>query len=240
MARIARVIAEGLPHHITQRGNGRQVVFDDLHDRRVYLKLLRRYTEEHDVRIWAWCLMTNHVHLLAVPYNVPGLARALGRIHSEYARYRNARLSSCGHLWQARYYSCPVDESGAWPVMAYIERNPVRAGLVESAADFPWSSARAHIANHDDHGFLEMSAWRKQYDASRWREALQIGLEEEALRERLRAATLTGRPFGSAEFIERLEGAANRTLRPRRPGRPPKNAGTVHSIPNFPACTMSP
>jgi putative transposase len=109
MPRIARVVAEGVPHHITQRGNGRQTVFDDAQDHHVYLKLLRKYTREHRLHIWAWCLMSNHVHLLAVPDTSDSLSRALGRVHCDYARYRNARAASCGHLWQSRYYSCPVD-----------------------------------------------------------------------------------------------------------------------------------
>jgi putative transposase len=222
MARIARFVAEGLPHHVTQRGNARKIVFEDPEDRRVYLNLLRSYAEEHRLSIWAWCLMTNHIHLLAVPRTPTALARALGRTHSDYARYRNAKSGNCGHVWQARYYSCPVDAWGVWPVMAYIECNPVRAGLVESAEGYPWSSARAHIRDCDESGFLEMAQWRANYTAARWRETLRVGVEDEALQERLRSATLTGRPFGSDEFAVGLELAAHRSLRPNRAGRPKK------------------
>jgi putative transposase len=228
MARIARFVAEGFPHHITQRGNARKIVFEDTDDRRVYLNLLRAYSEEHRLGIWAWCLMTNHVHLLAVPRAATAMARALGRTHSDYARYRNAKSGNCGHLWQARYYSCPVDASGVWAVMAYIERNPVRAGLAESAEGYPWSSARAHAANLDETGFLEMAHWRANYSAARWRETLRDGVEEEALQERLRSATLTGRPFGSTEFAAGLEVAAQRKLLPGRAGRP-KRLGPVEA-----------
>src|SRR5258708_3865433 len=216
MGRIARVVAEGLPHHSTQHGNGRQVVFDDAKDRRVYLKLLRGHAEEYRLRIWAWCLMSNHIHLLAVPETSVSLKRTLGQTHADYARYRNAQLATCGHLWQCRYYSCPVDEAGVWRVMAYIERNPVRAGLVELAEDYTWSSARAHVAGHDQDGFVDMGPWRSSYDTERWRETLRLGVEEEALQERLRLATTTGRPFGSDQFIEQLELNSNRRLRPRR------------------------
>jgi len=218
MGRIARVVAEGLPHHITQRGNGRQVVFDDAKDRRVYLKLLRGYAEEYRLRVWAWCLMSNHVHILAVPETSESLKRSLGQTHADYARYRNAQLATCGHLWQCRYYSCPVDEAGVWRVMAYIERNPVRAGLVQLAEDYAWSSARAHVAGHDQEGIVDMGPWRGSYDTERWRDTLRLGVEEEALRERLRLATMTGRPFGSDQFIEQLELSSNRRLRPRRKG----------------------
>src|SRR5229473_3235640 len=107
--RIARVVALGNPHHITQRGNARQTVFDNEKDRRVYLELLRYYTDKHRLRIWAWCLMSNHVHLLAVPEIARSMQRALGQTRHDYARYRNAQRATCGHLWQSRYYSCPVD-----------------------------------------------------------------------------------------------------------------------------------
>src|SRR5258708_25711245 len=98
MGRISRVVAQGIPHHITQRGNARQVVFDDAKDRRVYLKLLRRYAEKYSLRIWAWCLMSNHLNLLAVPETTEPLKRTLRQTHHYYARYRNTELSRCVHL----------------------------------------------------------------------------------------------------------------------------------------------
>jgi len=221
MPRIARVVAEGVPHHITQRGNGRQTVFDDAQDHHVYLKLLREYTREHGVHIWAWCLMSNHVHLLAVPDTSDSLSRALGRIHSDYARYRNDRAASCGHLWQARYYSCPTDGPAVWRVMAYIERNPIRARLVEIAEEFRWSSARAHTTDRED-GFVQMAAWRPCYTAARWRETLRLGVDDEILRERLRSRRARVTPLGSEEFLEEIERNTRRALRPRQVGRPRK------------------
>jgi putative transposase len=219
MGRIARVVAPGVPHHITQRGNARQVVFDHARDRRVYLELLRYYAEKFRLRIWAWCLMSNHVHLLAVPETADSLKWTLGRTHRDYACYRNAQLATCGHLWQSRYYSCPVDQAGVWTVMAYIERNPVRAGLVQLAEDYAWSSARAHVIGRDQEGFVDLFSWQGAYTAERWRATLRLGIEEEALQERLRLATLTGRPFGSDQFIEALELTSNRRLRLQRVGR---------------------
>jgi len=223
---MARVVAAGVPHHVTQRGNARQNVFDDSDDRRIYLHLLRRYASEHGLGIWAWCLMTNHVHLLAVPKTGAALAHALGHTHRDYARYHNARSGKSGHLWQARYYSCPVDAPGVCTVMAYIERNPVRAGLVERAEDFQWSSALAHVTDRDESGFLERAP--ESHSKERWREMLRIGVEDEAFGERIRLATMTGRPFGSEEFAEELELAAHRRLRPRRAGRPRKS-GSVEA-----------
>jgi len=230
MPRIARFVAEGYPHHITQRGNGRQPVFDDPQDRRIYLKLLREHASAHGLSIWAWCLMTNHVHLLAVPGSRLALARTLGRTHYDYACYRNTRSGKSGHLWQSRFYSCPVDTPAVWTVMAYIERNPVRAALVARAEEYPWSSAAAHIVDRDDSGLLNMLPWRENYTRERWRETLDAGAEEEALRERIRLATMTGRPLGSDTFTAALELVAHRPLRPGRPGRPKKPV-TVTTFP---------
>ncbi len=226
MPRIARVVAAGIPHHVTQRGNACQTVFDDSADRRVYLSLLRRYASEHGLGIWAWCLMTNHIHLLAVPKTGTGLANALGHTHRDYARYHNARSGKSGHLWQARYYSCPVDTPGVCTVMAYIERNPVRAGLVDRAEDYPWSSAVGHVTGRDESGFLDTALWLEDYTKERWRETLRVGIDDEALGERIRLATMTGRPFGSEEFAEGLEMVAHRRLRPRSAGRPKKSCST--------------
>jgi len=223
---MARVVAAGIPHHVTQRGNARQSVFDDSVDRRTYVTLLRRYASEHELPIWAWCLMSNHIHLLAVPKTGAALANALGHTHRDYARYHNARSGKSGHLWQARYYSCPVDALGVCTVMAYIERNPVRAGLVELAEDYPWSSAVAHVTNRDDSGLLDAAPALEEYTQERWRETLRVGVEDEALRQRIRLATMTGRPFGSAEFTEELERAAHRRLRTRPAGRPKKPCST--------------
>jgi putative transposase len=219
---MPRFVAEGYPHHITQRGNRSQIIFEDPEDRRVYLDLLQKYAAKHELRIWAWCLMTNHIHLLAVPPTATALARALGSTHRDYSRYRNVRTGVSGCLWQARYYSCPVDAPGVWQVMAYIERNPVRAGLSNLAEDYPWSSARAHMINANDR-LIDIAHWREFYTPERWRETLRIGVEEEILGERIRLATMTGRPFGSAGFTEQLEWSAQRQLRPGRPGRPSKS-----------------
>lgn len=229
MSRIPRVAIAGIPYHITQRGNARQIVFSDAQDYCVYLRLLRRYSKMHKLRIWAWCLMPNHVHLLAVPETSSTLARALGSTHRDYARYRNSRSSSCGHLWQARFYSCPIEVRGVWPVMAYIERNPVRAGLVQTAESYPWSSARCHTAASQVDKWLGTAPWCNDPSAARWREVLHIGLDEVSFRERLREATETGRPFGSDEFAEHLEDRIHRKLRRRPAGRARTKIGTGYT-----------
>ncbi len=151
MSRIARVVAVGLPHHVTQRGNNRQQVFFDDDDRRFYLLTLAKYGRKHGVDIWGYCLMDNHVHVLAVPEREESLARCFAGTNLVYTQYINRKRSRSGRLWQNRFFSCPVDnDSYLWPVLRYIERNPVRAGMVKQAWQYEWSSARHHAKGEPD------------------------------------------------------------------------------------------
>jgi putative transposase len=222
MPRISRVVVPGLPHHVTQRGNGRQATFVSDDDRRVYIDLLRGHRRQYGLNIWAYCLMNNHVHLLAVPERDDSLARTLARTHADYARYWNARRGRCGHLWQARFYSCPLDDDQVWTVARYIETNPVRADIVDEAAAWPWSSAQAHVTGRDRSGLLDMHLWSSQYDGARWKDVLETSVEDEAWRQRLRDATVRGRPLGSDTFIQGLEDRLGCPLKPKPPGRPRK------------------
>lgn len=225
MSRIARIVIEGVPYHITQRGNGRQQVFFEDRDYQLYRDLLRRSCEAARLRIWAYCLMPNHVHLIGVPECTTSMAQAVGRANADYARHYNLQQRTCGHVWQARYFSTPLDNTHLWQAMAYVERNPVRARIVAHADDFRWSSTRARRAGGDESGFLAMRAWRAVYDWPRWREALETSVDEEAFGQRLQEASRRGRPLGSEEFTERLERRCGRRLRPLPVGRPPKPGG---------------
>src|ERR1700722_4150172 len=114
MARFARVVVAEVAHHVTQRGNARQVILSSDRDRATYLELLRHYSELHALALLGYCLMSNHVHLIAVPRACEALAQTLKHAHGRYASYWNARNSSSGHVWQGRFYSCPLDESHLW------------------------------------------------------------------------------------------------------------------------------
>ncbi len=212
----------GLPHHVTQRGNSCQDVFRTHNDRKVYLEAFSDHAAQYGLRVWGYCLMTNHVHFVAVPEQENSLAKVFGRTHCDYARYANIVRRSGGHFWQARFYSCALDEPHAWRALAYVERNPVRAGLVAAAEDYPWSSAAAHCREDDMDERLELQPWKQRYAGERWREVLRVGIEEEALRERIRTATHRGRPLGDEAFVESVGRALGRDLRWRRPGRPAK------------------
>ena len=140
MPRTARIVLSGVPHHITQRGNYLQKTFFRAEDYRLYLDLLGEFSRHCGVSILAYCLMPNHVHLVATPHEPKALGRLLQRVHSDYARaLREAlhlRLRRTGHLWQARYHSVPLDVEHFWASMVYLEQNPLRAGLVEDPAQW--------------------------------------------------------------------------------------------------------
>jgi len=223
MARFARVIALGVPHHITQRGNARRFILDSDADRRVYLDLLRQSAERSEIELIGYCLMSNHVHLIAIPNKANVLGLALKDAHGRYASYWNAMRCSSGHVWQGRYYSCPLDEPHLWEALRYTELNPVRAGLTSEAEAWRWSSAAAHCGAEARNEVLDLEVWRKSWTASAWRQYLAAGETEPKLTE-IRRCTHTGRPLGSAEFVQALEGTMKRRLAPQKGGRPPKAA----------------
>ncbi|HAW53140.1 MAG TPA: transposase, partial [Flavobacteriales bacterium] len=139
MPRIARIVAPGLPHHVTQRGNNRAPVFFSNEDRQIYLKLLADYALKHKLQVWAYCLMDNHVHLLVVPETESSLACGVGLTNQVYTQYLNRKLNQSGRIWQNRFFSSVVEnEQYLWAVARYIERNPLKVGLVNSAENYRW------------------------------------------------------------------------------------------------------
>jgi putative transposase len=222
VARLARVIALGFPHHVTQRGNARQFILSSDGDRAVYLGLLGDYAQLHGLSLLGYCLMSNHVHLIVVPRQSDSLARTLKQTHGRYASYWNACHKSSGHVWQGRYYSCPLDMPHLWAALRYIELNPVRAGLVGEAESWGWSSAAAHCGASSAAACLEMDIWRQHWNVASWREYLAVrDTELEAVA--IRQCTHTGRPLGTPDFVANLEQATLRRLAPQKGGRP-KNA----------------
>ena len=208
------------PHHVTQRGNGRRVVFETDNDRMVYLGLLQQHARLRHLAILGYCLMPNHVHLIVVPHREDSLRTALRNAHGRYAAYLNTRLATSGHVWQGRYYSCPMDDGHLWSALRYTERNPLRAGMVRDATEFPWSSARIHAGGGWD-GMIDLGPWSERWTVDEWREFL-TATELERESDALRRSTHSGRPLGSARFVERLETALARPLAARPGGRPKK------------------
>ena len=219
MVRIARVIATGYPHHLTQRGNRRQQVFFGDDDYHAYIELMADWCKKYHVEIWAWCLMPNHVHLIAVPDEEQGLARAIGEAHRRYTRRINLREKWRGHLWQERFSSFPMDEQHLLAATRYIEMNPVAAKLVLHPEDYRWSSARAHLAGKDDRLVKVAPLVNRIAD---WRSFLILSSPDEV--KKIHSHENTGRPLGENGFVEKLEALLDRVLRPQKPG-PKKNAG---------------
>ncbi len=213
MARIARVICPGIPHHVTQRGNRRQETFFCDDDYQAYIALMAAWCKKHDVSIWAWCLMPNHVHLVAVPQTVTGLARAIGEAHRRYTHRINLRENWRGHLWQERFSSFPMDESHLHAAVRYVEMNPVAAGLVKHPADYRWSSARAHLFEEDD---ALASPSPLQAMVPDWANYLRLTSDKEL--QILKCHEKTGRPLGNESFVSKIEKTLGRVLKPQRPG----------------------
>jgi putative transposase len=218
MARLPRVVVVDVPHHVTQRGNARQVIFRSDPDRLTYLELLRQHCELYRLSLLGYCLMSNHLHLIVVPRTAQARAQTLKHTHGRYASYWNARQSSSGHVWQGRFDSCPLDDSHLWTALRYVELNPVRAGLVEAAPQWRWSSAAAHCGVTTPASWLELGWWQKRWTVDTWLGYLANGESTEEVTA-LRQFTHTGRPLGSAAFVADLEKSSMRRLAPRKRGR---------------------
>jgi putative transposase len=224
MPRIARVVAVGLPHHVTQRGTNREQVFFDDDDRRFYLWTLAQYRRKYAVDIWGYCLMDNHMHALAVPHQPDSLARCLACTNLVYTQRVNRKQGRSGRLWQNRFFSCPVDKDEyLWPVLRYIDRNPVRSHTVRQAWEYQWSSARHHVAGEADVLLNEPDWLVAELRRRKYRSYLKD--ESEELAWEIRRTTATGRPLGSSAFLAALESSLDRALGVGRRGRPRTGAG---------------
>ncbi|OGQ58255.1 MAG: hypothetical protein A3J24_00670 [Deltaproteobacteria bacterium RIFCSPLOWO2_02_FULL_53_8] len=222
MPRLPRTVFAGFPHHVTQRGNRREDIFFADEDREAYLSWLKEYSDKQQVEVLAYCLMTNHIHLIAVPATDEGLHRMLKPLHMRYAQSINRAHGWKGHLWQGRFFSAPLDEAYLWAAVRYVERNPVRAGMEHRAENYRWSSAAAHCGNRSDGLLNFQSCWSKQFAAiDDWSAWLAEGDETEKI-QTLRQNIEKGLPCGEASFIQRLEKIVGRPLEYRPQGRPRK------------------
>ena len=217
---LSRVVVPGMPHHVTQRGVRSMDVFDDETDRALYLTLLREHAERCGVTFLAWCLMSNHVHLIAVPKRAESLARGIGEAHRLYARAKNFRAGVRGWLFQGRFGSYVMDKRHLVAAARYVELNPVAAGVVDAPGDYEWSSARYHTGRtRTDPIVTDRTLAGTVRDAREWRELLSDGVEE-VVAKRLERSLSTGRPVGSREFVQGLERRLGRDLAPRTGGWP--------------------
>ena len=221
MARLPRVVIPGIPHHVTQRGNGRARTFFEQGDFALYLDLLAEAAERARAEIWSYCLMPNHVHIVLTPSDTDGLRRTFGELHRRYTGYVNARARMTGHLWQGRYGSVAMDETHFVAALRYVALNPVRARLAERAEDWPWASTRALIAGVSDHYVRVEPALERVGDFAAF---LQANFDEDESYAALRKAERVGRPIGSPNWLSAMEERTGKVLAARRRG--PVGKGT--------------
>ena len=215
---MARVVLPHYPHHVTQRGNRRQRVFFQHQDWLAYLGLVRVACAEVDTKILAYCLMPNHVHLILVPTHEDGLRAAMADAHRRYTRRVNFREGWRGHLWQDRFHSFVMDGAHLRAAIPYVEDNPVRAGLCERAAAWRWSSA----AEAEGRAFAYLVDWDLRAGLLEVANAGEIAGPLDTV-DSIRLHTRTGRPLGTEAFVEGVETAVGRCLRPRKRGRKPND-----------------
>ena len=201
MDRLARVVAPGVPHHVTQRGNRRQRTFFCDDDYKAYIELMAEWCSRCGVAIWAFCLMPNHVHLIVVPGSEAGLRGAIGEAHRRYSRRINYREGWRGHLWQGPFASYPMNEPYLFAAVRYVELNAVRARLVRSPGEYPWSRAAAHLTGRDDE-LVKVAPPLAM--APNWVTFLSAECSDTGSEALLRHER-TGRPLGDDDFITLLE-----------------------------------
>ncbi len=226
MARLPRLTAPGFPHHIIQRGNNRQAIFMDAADFEFMLDLLAEQSKKFQVAVHAYVLMSNHFHLLATPDTVDGLPLMMQSVGRSYVRYFNHRHGRTGTLWEGRYRSTIVQsERYLLACMAYIDLNPVRAGMVAQPADYPWSSHAHSLGRRSDKLITPHALYWALGNTPFAREAayaalVQAGIagqDQKALTESVHAGWALGEP----DFIAALQERTERRVSKGRAGRPP-------------------
>lgn len=238
MARLPRLTVPGYPHHIIQRGNNRQPIFAADADYRMLLELLEQHAREAQVAIHAYVLMSNHFHLLATPETADAIPRMMQSVGRRYVRYFNQRQARTGTLWEGRYRSTLIQaERYLLACMVYIDLNPVRAGMVESAQAYPWSSHAHYVGARVDRLVSPHPIWWELGNTPFAREAayaqlVRAGLESsEQLA--LTDSTLRGWALGDAEYVADLQRRTQRRVNKAAAGRPSRRGSSVKSVPNL-------
>lgn len=225
MARLPRLTVPGYPHHIIQRGNNRQAIFDDAADYELLLALLEEQSKKHGVAIHAYVLMSNHLHLLATPETAEGIPMMMQAVGRTYVRRFNQRHGRSGTLWEGRYKSTLIQaERYLLACMVYFDLNPVRAGLVAEPADYPWSSHHHYIGRRSDrlvtpHAlYWEMGNTPFSRDAA-YSELVRSGIGAEQQRA-LTDSALRGWALGEPDYVADLQRRTARRLTKAQAGRP--------------------
>jgi putative transposase len=225
MARLPRLSVPGYPHHVIQRGNNRQAIFSTPADYRLLLDLIVENAKKFDVDVHAYVLMSNHFHLLATPEAADGLPQMMQAVGRRYVRYFNDAQGRTGTLWEGRYKSTLIQtDRYLMACMAYIDLNPVRAGLVAQALDYPWSSHGHYIGQQADRLITPHALYWELGNTPFAREAAYaelvnagVGVEQQ---QALTKATLSGWALGEADFVKDLQKKTERRVNKVAAGRP--------------------
>jgi putative transposase len=223
MARLPRICPPGIPQHIIQRGNNRQLCFAAERDFAAYAHWLYESCERCGVAIHAWVLMSNHVHILASPQEEGGISRMMQRVGRLYVRYFNKSYQRTGTLWEGRFRSCVVDADGYLLVcQRYIELNPVRAKMVRDPAEYPWSSYKANGLGKTSKLCSPHQVYLQLGESERERLSSYRALFEshidDALLADIRESTNKGLALGNQRFRNRIEALTGRRVTPAKPG----------------------
>jgi putative transposase len=187
---------------------------------------MAEYSRRLDLTILAYCLMNNHVHFIVMPHKEDSLADTFHIVHTRYSQYFNKKMKATGHLWQGRFYSCVLDERHLLVAARYIERNPVRGGMVKKPTDYIWSSAKEHaaISNNDIINTISLFKYI-EVRQNEWKGFVEISDNPDGV-SAIRKHTMTGRPLGNATFVQRLEKVFGRRLHALPVGRPKETRGS--------------
>jgi putative transposase len=217
MPRIARIVATHAPYHVTQRGNNRQDIFFTNDDRKRYLEWLSIYSSRFQFDLVAYCLMTNHVHLIGIPRNANSMSKTIQTVHMRHTQSVNHQNNRMGHLWHSRYYSVALDDSHLWQAVRYVEQNPVRIGIVRNAEEYVWSSAAYHCGLRGDFVVKKNPRFDGLFDG--WVDILHEVPDEEIVK-KIRDCTNRGIPYGDDGFRRKISERVGREIADRRRGRP--------------------
>ena len=220
MPRQPRIVLPNIPHHITQRGNYKQTVFQGERDFKTFSTWVNEYAQKYELDILAFCLMSNHFHFIVVPNGEESLARAFNILQMRYAQYINRKRKANGHVWQGRFFSCLLDDAHLYRAIRYVERNPVRAKVVKHAWEYQWSSANEHVGRSNA-GVIRLSKKFKLIRADEWKEYLKEKDLETC--DEMRIKTMRGLVVGREIFVKKLENKLKRSLQCLNPGRPRKS-----------------
>jgi putative transposase len=220
MARLARIILPGAPHHVMQGGNDGRPLFAGDDDYALYRDLVAERCAANNVVCWAWCLLPDRVHLVLQPATTDGLARAIGEAHRRYTSFVNIRARRTGNLFRGRFASLAMDEANALRTIQAMAFAPVRARLAAYPELWPWSSVRAHLSAEDD-GLVSLRPVLEL--RPRFRAFIDLSMAEQRSLEGFDGKGMNGRPMGDASFIDTVEATTGRNVRPGRPGRKKKS-----------------